>query len=311
MLVGKEKSSQKKPQRLFFKHIIRKVFLEDWAIKLVALAITLGLWFGVTGLSTPTTERLTVPLYSSISNNAVVMNSLRQEVEIVISGDKRKLDQIVKSDVSAAVDLTSIATGDWVIPLSPDTVSVTGLPPQGVKLIEVRPNNMGVHLEGVAEKDVDVKSETSGNPAVGYEVYMSSVLPPKIRVRGPASVIGALIYVQTDKIDIAGKKEDFTAKQISVTAANPMAAVLNTVVDVYFRIGEKRIERAFTVPVSGLPGKTARFAIYGPRTLLSKAKADTFKVEMHLDHTGVDAPQVILPAELQDLVEVRKLRLGF
>src|SRR5256885_16956527 len=47
MLVGKEKSLSKKPRRLFFRHIVRKIFLEDWAMKLVALLITFGLWFGV------------------------------------------------------------------------------------------------------------------------------------------------------------------------------------------------------------------------------------------------------------------------
>ena len=39
-------------------------------MKLIALVITLGLWLGVTGLSTPTTKRFTVPLIPSISNNA-------------------------------------------------------------------------------------------------------------------------------------------------------------------------------------------------------------------------------------------------
>ena len=43
---------------LFLKHVARKVFLEDWTTKLVALAITLALWVGVTGLSTPTTRRI-------------------------------------------------------------------------------------------------------------------------------------------------------------------------------------------------------------------------------------------------------------
>ena len=35
---------------LWAKHVIKKLFLEDWALKLIALTITLGLWFGVTGL---------------------------------------------------------------------------------------------------------------------------------------------------------------------------------------------------------------------------------------------------------------------
>ncbi len=146
---------QREPKTRFFKHIVRKLFLEDWALKLTALVITLALWFGVTGLSTPTKERLTIPINPTISTDAVIMNAIRQDVDIFISGDKRKLDQINRSDLSAALDLTAVGPGDWVIELSPDTVAVA-LPP-GVKLVNVQPGNMAVKLEAVEEKDIEVK----------------------------------------------------------------------------------------------------------------------------------------------------------
>lgn len=295
----------KQPRKLFLKHIVRKVFLEDWALKLTALAITFALWIGVTGLSTPTTKRLTVPLNLNIASNAQVTNVPWQEVEIEISGDKRVIDRINRNQLSASLDLTEMKPGEWVITLSPDTVSVPL--DQGITLVGVVPGRIPINLEAVEEKEIEVKAETMGNPAAGYEVYSVTALPQKIRVRGPVSVINLLDHVQTDQIDIAGKKDGFTAKQITVNSTNPKASVLNTVVDVFFRIGEKRIERAFSLPISGLPGKTASFILFGPRTLLQKLKSDDLKVEMVLDDNGEEVPQVILPAELQEVAAVRKL----
>lgn len=289
-------------ETLFVKHLVRKVFLEDWGLKLIALVITLGLWFGVTGLSTPTTKRFTIPLNLSISSSAQIVNSPLQEVEIEVSGDKRKVEQINRGDLAASVDLTDIASGDRVILLSPETVFVPL--PQGVKLVEVAPSRIAVNLEAVEEKDLEVKTVTVGEPAAGYEVYSSSALPPSVRVRGPLSIVQMLEYVQTDKIDLTGKKDEFTAKQVAVVAPNPKAAVLNTFVDVVFKIGEKRIERSFTIPVSGTPGRTVTFTLYGPRTLLSKVRAEAFKVELSSDET----PQIILPADLQDEVEIRNVK---
>ncbi len=136
-------------------------------------------------------------------------------------------------------------------------------------------------------------------------------MPPKIRVRGPASFIKTLDYVQTDKIDLTGKKEEFTAKQISVNVSNPKAAVLNTVVDVFFRIGEKRIEKTFTVSVSGQnSGKKATVVLYASRTMLAKIHADELKVEIVKSETGDDQPQLILSTEMQDVVEIRKLKVN-
>ncbi len=290
--------------KLFAKHIVRKIFLEDWGLKLVALVITLALWFGVTGLSKPSKEQISrIPLNPTISTETLITNAIKPDIDIFVSGDKRNLDKIVKGDLSASLDLSEVPPGDWVITLSPDTISVNL--PQGVTLDRVQPGNLAVKIEAVAEKDIEVKPETVGTVAPGYEIYSSSSIPQKIRVRGPASIVDKLEYVQTDKIDITGRLDGFTAKQIPVNASDPKAAVLNTVVDVYFKVGEKRVEREFTVPVSGSPGKIATFSIYGPKTLIAKTRADAFKIE-----TGsYDTPQVVLPAELQDLVEVRRLRV--
>lgn len=267
----------------------------------MALVITLALWFGVTGLSTPTTKRFTVPLNPSISNNSEITNTLISDVDIVVSGDKRKLDQINKSDLSATLDLMDVAPGDRVVSLSPDNVSVAL--PQGIKLVEIQPTRIAVKLEAVEEKDIDVKVQTEGIPPTGYEIYDTTVVPEKIRVRGPASLVKTLDFVETDKIDVSDKKTDFTARQIPVSSGNAKTAVLNTVVDVYFRIGEKRIERSFTIALAGSPGKTATFTVYGPRSLLTKAHSDAFKAEI------IDAgePRIILPPELQDRVDVEKV----
>lgn len=288
-------------EKLFAKHFIRKVFLEDWGLKLIALVVTLGLWFGVTGLSTPTTKRFTVPLNLSIASNVQIVNSPLQEIEIEVTGDKRKVEQINRAELAASVDLTDITSGDRVILLSPESV---GVPlPQGIKLVEVAPTRIAVNLEAVEEKDLEVRAVTTGEPAAGYEVYTSSALPPSVRVRGPASIVRRLEYVETDRVDLSGRKEDFTARQVPVVAPDPKAAVLNTFVDIVLRIGEKRVERTFTVPTAGPLPKPVTFTIYGPRTLLSKARADGFKVQS----IDGEPPKVTLPTELRDVVEVRKV----
>jgi YbbR domain-containing protein len=288
-------------KKLFAKNVIRKIFFEDLGLKLLALAITLALWFGVTGLSTPTTKRFTIPLNLSYASDAQLMNSPLQEVEIEVSGDKRRVEQINRSELAATLDLADVSPGDRVFLLSPESVSVPL--PQGVKLVEVAPSRIAVNLEAVDEKDLQVKTDTIGQPAVGYEVYSTSILPPSVRVRGPASIVRPLEYVQTDKIDLSGRKEEFTAKQVPVLVPDPKAAVLNTFVDVIVRIGEKRVERTFNIPLSGSPGKIVTFTAYGPKTLLGKTKPEAFKSDLSVDGT----PEVIPPSDLQNVVEIRKV----
>lgn len=300
-----ERAKPQARRTLFVKHIVRKIFLEDWAMKLTALVITLGLWFGVTGLSKPMTKRFSSVTLNIAGPDNAEITSPQTEIDIVVSGDKRKIDQINRADLDANIDLTEMPAGDRVVSLMPENVSVNL--PEGVKLVEIFPIRISAKLEKIEEKDVEVRPQTVANPPAGFEVYSVAVFPPNIRVRGPASFISNLEFIETVDIDLSDRREDFTAKQVPVGVANPRAAVQNTVVDVLFRIGEKRIERSFSVPVSGSSGKTARFTIFGPRTLVARVKSDEFKIEMVKNDSGEDAPRVSLPADLENLVEIRKL----
>ncbi|MEO7659352.1 MAG: CdaR family protein [Pyrinomonadaceae bacterium] len=310
--MNSENAHFKGPRKPFFRNIVRKIFIDDWAIKLTALVITFGLWLGVTGLSTPGTTRVTVPLNLIVSSNTEIMNTPQPDVEIVLTGDKRKLDQIKldqtrKNDLVAMLNLRDVALGDRIVSLSPENISVAL--PQGVTLVDVLPSRIPINLEAVEEKDVPVRVQTGGVPDPGYELYLSSSMPLKIRVRGPASFIRKLDFIDTDLIDIKGKSADFTAKQVPVSVSNPKASVQNTVVDVYFRIGEKREERSFLTPVSDESGRMASFTIYGPRTMVSQAHAESFKVTMIKNESGDDRPQLTLPPELQGIIEIKKLQV--
>lgn len=305
-------SKRRETGALSIRRVFKKVFVEDWMLKLTALVITFALWFGVTGLSTPTKKRFSIPLIPSIATNVEIVNTPREEVDIVVSGDKRRVDQISRSDLVATLDLRDVAPGDWVIALSPENVEVTL--PQGVKLEEVQPSGIPINLEAVQEKEVDVKVVLSGNLPSRLEVYSANALPAKVRVRGPASFVRTLENVETDPVDMAGRDKDFTARQVPVGVSNPKASVLNTVVDVVFRIGERRIERTFSIPMSGFPlpiagieRKVALITIYGPRTAVQAATDSDFRVEPPSNEGG--EPRVVLPPELESVAEIRKITL--
>lgn len=300
--------SSGKETKLFAKHILRKAFLEDWALKLTALGITLALWLGVTGLSTPATRRITVPLYLYVASNAQVVNQPPQEVEVELSGDKRKVEQLNRGELVASVDLSDTPAGERVVSLSPQNVYMEL--PQGVKLIDVAPSRIAVTIEKVEEREVEVRVETTGTPAAGYEVYSTTALPPRIRVRGPESIVRMVEYVKTEKISIAGKTDDLTVRQVPVAASDPKAAVLNTFVDVVYKIGERRIDRPVTVPMPGVAGKTVSFILYGPRSVVNRIAAGDIRVEMSLNSDGEETPSVILPEDVRSSVEVRRVRIN-
>ena len=299
-----EKNFQKGVGEFSIRRLLRRVFFDDWLIKVVALFITVTLWLGVTGLRTPTTARLRgVPLNLRVSNDIEVTNSPVQEVDLVITGDKRRIDQLNQRDLVIALDLIDIPAGERIVQITPDNVSVE-LPP-GVKLEEIQPNKIAVKLEAVEEREITVKAETEGSVAENHEIYSRTVSPTKVRVRGPESYIKSLDFVSTERINLDDRQRDFVVRQVALNIANPKVTLLDTVVDVNFVIGEKRIERLFTVPVKTDAGnRTATVILYGAKNVLESLKPENLQVEAVKNETGEIKPNLILPAEIQPQIEI-------
>lgn len=310
MLSQTDKYTPKEERKFSIRRLFRRVFLDDWLIKAVAVVITFALWLGVTGLRDPIDVRLnSIPMTLRFSNEIEVVNSPIQEVNIVVTGDNRKIKQINKNELIVLVDLTDVKAGDQRIQLTPENVSVE-LPP-GVKLMEIQPNDISIKLENVVEREITVKADTQGSVAEGFEIYNVAVLPDKVRVRGPESFINSLDFVSTEKIDVENRSENFTARQVDLNVVTPKTTLIDTVVDVVFNIGEKRIERLFIVPVQTEAQKrTATVILFGAHTILDALKPENLQVELVKTESGENSFRLDLPSEIQGKVEIRKFKVN-
>lgn len=306
MVFPNEKLPLNEERQIFISRLLRKVFLEDWLMKLVALVITLALWFGVSGLRAPKTVRLrAVTLNLQVPNDVEITNSPIQEVDIVVTGDKRKTENLNARDLVVSLDLSNVQPGLRSIELTPENVNVEL--PTGVKLEEIQPNKIAFNIETVEEREISVKAETEGSLAENFEIYSETVMPQKVRVRAPSSYIKSLDFVSTEKINLDSRAEDFIAKQIPLNVSNPKATVLDTAVDVAFRIGEKRIEKAFYVEVKDeKTNRKVKVVLYGTQSLINNINAENLQIELIKNEAGEEFPRVILPIEMQGFVEIKE-----
>jgi len=306
MLFPTEKFFERENQQAFWSRLFRKIFLDDWVMKLIALVITLGLWLGVTGLRTPTSRRfMNIPLNLRVANELEVTNSPVTEVEIKISGDKSKIDQLNQRDLNVSLDLTDVLAGDRTVQITPDNVNIEL--PAGFKLEEIQPSRIAVKLERIIERDVPVKADTEGALTEGFEIYSSSTVPQTVRVRGPESFVRPLDSISTEKVNVESKQEDFTAPQVSLNVVNPKVRLVDTtVVDVFFYIGEKRVEKSFLVTVKTETGeRRIPVKLYGASSIIENLRTEDIKIELVKTETGETSYNVILPPEIQNKVEVR------
>jgi YbbR domain-containing protein len=217
----------------------RKLFLEDWGLKLLALAITIVLWLAVTGQNKPVTMRVSgVQLNFLRPEGMEISNEPPGRIEVILNGSPDKLDRIGPRDLVATVDLTDQKAGERVIKLSLDRVKMDLR--EDVKIQGFHPSTIPIRLEPVIEAPLEVEVKFEGKLADGYEVAGVTVNPARIRLRGPSDRINALHKAMTETVLLDGKKESFTVSQVGISISDPKIDVLDPTVDVRVEVIEKR-----------------------------------------------------------------------
>ncbi len=300
---------EKEQRRAFLSFWLRRIFLEDWLMKVVALAITLALWVGVTGMRTPITRRVNnVSLSPLIAKDLEITNSLQPEVDIEISGDKRKIDLINGRDLAVTLDLTDLGEGDRTIQLTPQGISVEL--PSGVTVTKISPEKIAVKLEQVEEADVPVRVEVEGTLADGYEVYSETPTPAKVRVRGPKSFVEALSFVATEKISLKGRKTGFVEAQVPLNISDPKISLVDSVrASVSIQIGRKRIERLLVIDYeTETRSGRANILLFGPDTVLETLSPQDVIIAETKSADGKLRLEVLLPDSIKSEVKIRSVK---
>src|SRR5215212_10198790 len=175
--------------------LLRKIFMEDWSLKLLSLAIALVLWLVVTGQNQPVTAHVNIQLNFIRPPSLEISNDPPRTVDVMLTGSRNKLDNLTSLDLVVTVDISDQRSGERVLRLA-DKAQITL--PQGIKIDGFQPSAIPIRLEEIVERQVAVEPKLEGKPTDGFEVY--SVYPNKgsVVLRGPASRVNALQKVMTE-----------------------------------------------------------------------------------------------------------------
>ena len=187
----------------------RKVLFDNWGIKLISLVFSIFLWLYVT--STGKTEMtLTVPLeLRNIPQGMTVVGDVTSTVEIRVQGQERVLgDSGFGEKVAGILDLSLAKEGENIIRISPDDIKR----PDGVMVAHMSLSEVEVKLEPLIRRTFRLRPVLHGAPAAGYRLAGVAVIPAKILVEGPASVMKTLDKLETMPIDIQGARESLTVE---------------------------------------------------------------------------------------------------
>lgn len=288
--------------------LVRKIFVEDWSLKLLSLAIAIVLWLVVTGQNQPVTAHLNVQLNFIRPPALEISNDPPRTVDVMLTGSRTKLDDLTTLDLVATVDISDQHSGERVLRLA-DKAQIPL--PQGVKVDGFQPSAIPVRLEPIIERQVPIEAKLEGKPADGYEVYSVRTSKASVTLRGPESRVLALQKVQTESVWLSGHKDTFSATNVAIELPDTKVDLIDPVVNVDVEIGEHRSEKTFSnVSVEaagdgGVQPASASVTLLGPASMLDTLKPEEIKIVV--DRNG---PQLELPPALNGKISLKSTQPG-
>ena len=165
---------------------LRRIFLEDWSLKLLSLAIAIVLWLLVTGQNQPVTAHLNVQLNFIRPQSLEISNDPPRTVDVMLTGSRNKLDDLTSLDLVATVDITDQRAGERVLRLA-DRAQISL--PQGIKVDGYQPSAIPIRLEEI----VEILAPKFGGPQDADAALKLAVFSPTVAwVAGAAIIIPVL-----------------------------------------------------------------------------------------------------------------------
>ena len=288
--------------------LLRRIFVEDWSLKLLSLAIAIVLWLLVTGQNQPVTAHVNVQLNFIRPQTLEISNDPPRTVDVMLTGSRNKLDDLTSLDLVATVDISDQRSGEKVLRLA-DKAKITL--PQGIRVDGYQPSAIQIRLEEIVDRQVAVEPKLEGKPEEGFEVYSVSTSKTSVAVRGPESRVNALQKIPTESIWLPGHKSSFTSQNVALDVPDPKVDLLEPMVTVVVEMGERRTEKSFfgvTVTTSDggkVEPATTSVTLLGGASSLETLKPDQFRIVLDRDDLR---PRLELPDSLRGKVSLKSIQ---
>jgi YbbR domain-containing protein len=216
-------------------------FFKNLGKKILAIAIAIALWF-VANIEHDIEKSIPIGVnYVNLSPELVIVNKPPEKLNVRIRGPRTQLSSLSTRDIVFTLDLANVSPGISRFEIQTDQIKT----PRGVLVTGISPAEIEIEVDKLKQKEVSVKPVV-GLPDDGYEIVgKPRVVPSKVEVKGPKSIVSKIESVSTDLVSATGVKTTFTT-QVPLRVPHPLVKIIgDEIVQVTVTIKEIRVVKEF------------------------------------------------------------------
>ena len=281
---------------------LNKIFegiTHNWPIKILSIAAAV-LLFLFNQMATLEERFLSVPLEIRTGEQYIPAENYPHTVRVTLRGRSEEINLVLEDDIKVIADFSEYdQEGHYTVPIRVvKQGSLTHIDPLE---LQVEPKKLSLKIEKKLSKSVKVEPLLEGYPAKGYELSQYFLTPSSVEIEGLESTIEDLKAVETEPIELDGRKEDFTLRlrlkrpdQFSSFPGGDTVEFFGivqekTILKTVENIDLIALDLSNELLVSGVPGDT-QLTVQGNQLMLEKVDTEDFMLTF--DCSGIEEPGI-------------------
>jgi len=170
----------------------------NWQYRALALLLALACWYVVSGQEKVETW-LEVPLeFVNLPQQMEITSGLVSKIQVRIRGTSNQVRSLNTGRLAYKLDLGKIQVGSNVIPLVPESMTITS----AVEVVEISPTRLDLVADVMVSKSVPVRLDWQGLPGDDVQFKNATIFPDAVTVTGFASALEAVDNIPTVPIEV-------------------------------------------------------------------------------------------------------------
>ena len=195
--------------------------MENWPAKVLSLglAIILFVFYRMYSLET---RSFLAPVTIENLSNMTPSSPYPRMIRVSLKGEAKSLYSFLEEDIEPYVDMDEFKVpGTYKAPVKWRKKSTA----QDVEPLQITVDPMEItfSLDYKLSKFVSLVANFEGLVETGYNMTSYSLNPNQVIIEGPVSLLGGISELQTESIDLSGRRSDFL---VTTTILNPNSQIL-------------------------------------------------------------------------------------
>ena len=219
----------------------RRLRDSNLGLRVLAVALAVGLWIFVNAGERGSVESLTVPIsYAALPPGMVIVNNPPTQVKIDVTGPRTLLSLLSPERLTLKVDLRSFAAGQSDYKIYPAMFNVG----RNTTVTSISPDQLSLDIDRLVTRDVPVHLAVQDRVAPGYAISSVDITPPNVTVVGPSRYVAPLNAVNTEPFDLKGLTSE-TARSVQIVPPDPSLGLSTGHVEAKVNVAEAIADREF------------------------------------------------------------------